>query len=47
MYVFLGLNGLRIVADEVDVVKIIMELAAGQLSEKELADWLRRHTQKR
>ena len=47
MYVFLGLNGFRIIAEEVEVVKIIMELAAGELNEQELADWLRLHIQPR
>ena len=44
MYVFLGLNGLRIDADEPDVVHTVLSLAAGDLREPELAEWLRRHT---
>ena len=44
MYVFLGLNGLRIDADEPDVVHTVLSLAAGELRESELAEWLRRHT---
>jgi death on curing protein len=44
MYVFLGLNGLRIEAEEPDVVRLILALASGELPEPELADWLRQHT---
>jgi death on curing protein len=44
MYVFLGLNGLRIEAEEPDVVRLILALASGELSEPELADWLRQNT---
>jgi death on curing protein len=44
MYVFLGLNGLRIVAEEPEVVRAILALAAGELTEQELVRWLREHT---
>jgi death on curing protein len=44
MYVFLGLNGLRIEAEETEVVRLILALASGELSEPELADWLRQNT---
>jgi len=44
MYVFLGLNGLRIESNEPEVVRLILALASGELSEPELADWLRQHT---
>jgi death-on-curing protein len=44
MYLFLGLNGIRIDAEEHDVVRLILALAAGDLPEPELADWLRKHT---
>jgi death on curing protein len=47
MYVFLGLNGLRIDADEPDVVHTMLALAAGELDEPELAAWLRRHVSTR
>jgi death on curing protein len=47
MYVFLGLNGLRIEADEPDVAHLILTLAAGDLPEPELADWLRQNTSSR
>lgn len=41
MYLFLGLNGLRIEAPEEDVVLLILSLASGRLDEAALADWLR------
>jgi len=44
MYVFLRLNGLRIDADEPDVVRTILALAAGELDEDELVRWLTEHT---
>ena len=43
MYLFLGLNGFRIEAHEEEVVALILSLAAGQLDETELADWVRQH----
>ncbi len=42
MYLFLGLNGFRIEAPEEAVVSLILSLAAGELNETELADWVRR-----
>jgi death on curing protein len=44
MYVFLGLNGFRIEAEEAEVVRLILALASGDLPEPELAVWLRQHT---
>ena len=44
MYVFLRLNGLRIDADEPDVVGTMVALSAGQLDEPALAEWLGEHT---
>ena len=41
MIVFLGLNGLDMDAPEADVVTTILDLAAGTLSEEDLAAWLR------
>jgi death-on-curing protein len=41
MGVFLGLNGLAIKAPETEVVSFMLALAAGALTEEELADWLR------
>lgn len=47
MYVFLGLNGHRIVATEPEVVTLMMGVAAGTVGEVTLAGWLRNHTQSR
>ncbi len=47
MYVFLGLNGLRLEADEAEVVRLILALAAGDVPEPDLATWLRQHTSSR
>jgi death-on-curing protein len=47
MYLFLGLNGLRIDAPEEEVVGLILALASGELDEPELAAWLRNHTSPR
>ncbi len=47
MVVFLELNGLIVDAQENEVVTVMLQLAAGRLSEKELADWIRGHTTKR
>lgn len=44
MYVFLGLNDLRIDASEEEVVGLILALASGGLEEPDLASWLRDHT---
>ena len=44
MAVFLGLNGLALVADEADVVQTIVALASGGLEEDALAEWVRLHT---
>lgn len=43
MAVFLELNGLRLEAPETDVVRTIIGLAAGDINEPALADWLRSH----
>jgi death on curing protein len=39
--VFLADNGCRLVFDAIDAVKIMEAVAAGKLSESELAEWLR------
>jgi death on curing protein len=41
MAVFLGLNGLDVTAPETEVVTTMLDLAAGELGEVELAEWLR------
>jgi death on curing protein len=38
---FLELNGFDLAVEEADAVKIILELAAGNVSEKALAEWIR------
>jgi len=43
MYVFLGLNGLEIEAEEPEVVDLMVAVADGRCSEEELAAWLREH----
>lgn len=40
---FLRLNGLRLVAEQNDAVLTLLALAAGDLDEDALADWVRRH----
>lgn len=47
MYVFLGLNGFKITASEAAVVQTIMDLASGELSESQLADWVRENMTER
>jgi death-on-curing protein len=41
MGVFLGLNGFEIEAPETEVVTVMVDLAAGLLTEQQLAEWLR------
>ena len=43
-YVFLDVNGLEIDAPEPEVVELIEGVAKGEVSEEELAGWLRDHT---
>ncbi len=47
MYVFLGLNGFKLTASETDVVRLILDLASGQLSELQLAGWIRSNTERK
>ena len=44
MGLFLRLNGLRLVATQVDATMTMLDVAAGHLEEAGLADWIRRHT---
>jgi death-on-curing protein len=44
MYVFLGLNGVRVVATEPEVVRVMLDLAAGTLDEEAVTRWLDSHT---
>ncbi len=45
--VFLDLNGLELVAPEPELVAVILALAAGELGEDELAEWVRGNVQAR
>jgi death-on-curing protein len=42
--VFLRLNGLELMADELDAVDAIQALAAGDITEDQLADWIAVHS---
>jgi death on curing protein len=42
-YVFLGLNGLELVADEADAATAMLSLASGDIKEDAFAEWLRKH----
>lgn len=42
---FLRLNGMRLVADQSEAVLTFLTLAAGDLNENALADWVRKHAQ--
>jgi death on curing protein len=44
MAVFLELNGVELEADEAEVVTVMLGLAAGELSEEQLAAWVRTRT---
>ncbi len=43
MYVFLGLNGLKIKASEADVVVVMRDVAVGVRTEDDLSAWIRGH----
>lgn len=42
---FLELNGFVLTADDAQCVLVILSIAAGSLTEEELADWTRHHMQ--
>ena len=44
--VFLGLNGFRLDAEEDDVVEMVVALAAGDLDEEQVSQWLESHSQR-
>jgi death-on-curing protein len=44
MAVFLELNGASLEADETEVVTLMLALAAGEMSEEQLASWVRTRT---
>lgn len=43
MYTFLGLNGVEIDASEPAVVQLMVDVASGDCSEDQLAEWIRKH----
>jgi len=47
MAVFLGLNGYELTACDADVVTAIVALAAGEIDEEALSDWIRLHIAKK
>jgi death-on-curing protein len=46
-YVFLGLNGLDLGADEAEAAATMLMLASGDIEEEAFADWLREHARRR
>ena len=42
---FLGVNDLEFIATDAEVVTVMLALAAGRLTERQLADWIREHLQ--
>lgn len=44
MYVFLSVNGRRLVAPEAEAALVVLDVARGRLGEAELAAWVRRQT---
>ena len=45
MELFLGLNGVILTASDDDAVKTFLRLAAGEVSEEQLAEWVRAHAE--
>lgn len=43
---FLDLNGWELRVEQSEAIQTILQLAAGQLSESELATWIREHTRR-
>ena len=43
MVIFVGLNGFDLDAEETDVVTAMVTAASGQLTERQLANWVRKH----
>jgi len=41
---FLRLNGYSLVSEPIDEIRVMISLAAGELSEKDFASWIRTHT---
>jgi death on curing protein len=40
---FLAINGYRLAADQMEAIQVMLNLAAGELTEKSFADWVREH----
>ncbi len=47
MYTFLYVNGYRLKADKKSLFAVMMDLARGKVDKKELADFLKDHSEKR
>ncbi len=43
-YTFLRINGMYLVADEVSATTIMLKVAAGEITESQLAEWLKSNT---
>ncbi len=41
---FLRLNGVRLKADKAEVVLVVLDLAAGEITQLQFAEWLRRNS---
>lgn len=39
--VFLAINGVELVADQVDAIRVMLDVAAGKIEEQAFADWIR------
>ncbi len=46
MYTFVCVNGYEIQAEEEDVVRVMLGVAAGEWEEEALADWIRDHLER-
>lgn len=44
---FLGLNGYRLMAEQIDAYNAMIALASGEISEDVFADWIRKNIRKR
>lgn len=40
---FLGINGLRLVAGQVDAIETMLAVAAGEMDEERLSDWIQKN----
>lgn len=44
---FLKFNGYDLMVDQIDAIRVISGLAASEITEEELANWIRSHSQRR